>query len=136
MATFSGKAGIIRISAATVAEIVDWSVTIENAPMEDTALADNWPTYVSGGGNRNLTGQCTVRWDDTDTNGQTALESAVTGDTDVSMDFLPEGGDTGAYEIAATVRVTNMEITASRDAPIGRTFSFTGNGAPTIGTSA
>lgn len=136
MATFSGKAGVLRISAATVAEVVDWSVTINNEPMEDTALADDWATFVADGGNRSWSGQCTVRWDDTDTNGQTALESAVTGDTDVAIDFLPEGTGTGAYEIAGNVRVTSMEITVSRNAPVGRTFAFTGNGAPTIGTSA
>lgn len=128
MATFIGNDGVVKIGANTVAEVTSWSLTQGAATADDTALGDTWDSHLVG--TANWSGSISCWWDDTDATGQ----GAMTVGASVSLVLLPEGATVGDAEYTGTATITGIESSGSNNATVTASFSFTGNGALTIGT--
>lgn len=133
MATHVGSEGVVKLGANTVAEVTNFSLSITLNMAEDTALGDSWKTHV--GATREWSGTVTCHWDETDTNGQIALFTGVTGGTSVTLVLYPEGATAGDYYYTGTAFPTSMQVEVTgNDEITGATFEFMGSGALTATT--
>jgi hypothetical protein len=69
-------------------------------------------------------------WDETDTNGQTALAVGST----VTLLWYPEGSASGATYYSGSVIVTGKNITGSFDGLVEASIAIQGSGAITTAT--
>lgn len=84
MAALVGKGGNVKVGAAVVAELSDWSLDIDADTLDDTSFGSDWKTYLQG--LKSWTGSLKGRWDiATDTTGQAALQAAILGGTSVTL---------------------------------------------------
>jgi len=130
MATFKGNNGTVKVGANVIAEITSFSLTQGAATMDDTALGDTADSHLVG--TVNWSGSVSCWWDDTDTTGQGALTIGAS----VSLALLPEGAAVGSAQYSGTATITGIEIGVGNNATNTASFSFTGNGALTIGVAA
>lgn len=133
MSVISGKSGAVKLGANAVAEVVDFAYTMTMPLVPSHSLADLYQEFLPG--RRGITGSVTCRWDDTDTNGQTALRAAILAATQVTLDLLPEGAVTGDYRMQFAAWVQNVSVTIPEDhGPVMSTFDFTSDGTITQDT--
>ena len=134
MARYTGKLGSIDIGANLLGEVKAFDVTLSREVVTGIALGETWQTAEYGDGS--WSGTITCHFDPDDTNGQVALESAVTDGTDITVALYVEGQVTGDWELSGTIIINEMggSVTSNNE-HTERTFSFTGDGAPTIGTA-
>lgn len=133
MATHWGNEGLVRVGAATVAEVTEFEFTQSVAVVDDTAMGDQWKTHITGSGIKEWSGSLTCHWDETDTAGQEAL---VVGSS-VTLQLHPEGNTTGDKYWNGTASITEVTLNAVMDGKtITRSFNFVGNGALTQSTVA
>ena len=130
MATFSGNDGIVKNGANQVAEVLDWALSESANTIDDTVLGDTSTTHKTG--LLSWSGSINCYWDDTDTNGQVALTIG----SSVTLNLLPEGATTGDAQYSGTATITGIERAVANDSIVTQAFTFTGNGALTIGTAA
>lgn len=128
MATFSGSAGVLQISTASMAEVRSWSVETQSDTTDDTVMGDSWRTFKPS--LKGWTGSADVLFDDTDTNGQVACTIGAS----VTVSFLMEGTASGAHKLSGTAIVTGKSITATYDGLVEASLTFQGTGALTEGT--
>ena len=69
-------------------------------------------------------------WDETDTNGQTALAVGAT----VTLNFAPEGASTGDVKLTGNAIVTSKSISSSFDGLVEASISVQGTGGLTTTT--
>jgi predicted secreted protein len=93
-------------------------------------MGDSWRTHKTT--LKAWSGTVDVFWDETDTNGQTAL---VVG-AEVTANFYPEGATTGDAYLYGTAIVTGKTVSASFDGMVESTITLQGTGALTTGTAA
>ncbi len=130
MATHIGNDGVVQIGSSTViAEVTGFSLTETVAVADDSALGDTADTHLAG--STAWTGEVSCHWDETDTAGQVTLRAG----TSVTLKLMPEGSTTGDKYYSGTATVTNFTINNARNDSVKATFSFTGNGALTLGTA-
>jgi len=130
MATFSGNAGIVKTGSNAVAEVLDFSISESANTIDDTVLGDASTTHKTG--LLSWSGSINCYWDDTDTNGQVALTIG----SSVALNLLPEGDTTGDAQYSGTATITGIERAIGNDSIVTQSFTFTGNGALTIGTAS
>lgn len=130
MANHHGSEGLVKIGAATVAEVTGFNFTLTAEYAEDTTLADTAKTYNVAAITA-WSGSVTAYWDETDTSGQVAF---VTG-SNVALKLYPEGATTGDTYYYGDVLVTEVTRTVARGAVTEISFNFVGNGALTVGTA-
>jgi len=130
MATFNGNAGAVEIGANAVAEVLDFSIEETANTVDDTVLGDTAMTHLAG--LNSWSGSVNCYWDDTDTNGQVALTIGAS----VTLRLGPEGLTTGDALYSGTATVTGISRSVANDSTVTQAFTFTGNGALTIGTAA
>ena len=130
MANHHGSEGLVKIGAATVAEVTGFNFTLTAEYAEDTTLADTAKTYNVAAITA-WSGSVTAYWDETDTSGQNAF---VTG-SNVALKLYPEGATTGDTYYYGDVLVTEVTRTVARGAVVEISFNFVGNGALTTGTA-
>lgn len=82
MAVLTGKNGSVKIGADTMNEVQSWSLDIGHDMLEDTALGDNWKSYVAGLGE--WTSSIEVKFDLTDA-AQSALHTAMLNGTSITV---------------------------------------------------
>lgn len=128
MATFKGNDGVVKIGTNTVAEVTAFSLTQGAATMDDTALGDTYDSHLVG--TLNWSGSIDCWWDDTNTTGQ----GAMTNGASVTLVLLPEGAAVGAAQYTGTATITGIDTSNANNTTVTASFSFTGNGALTIGT--
>ena len=86
MAAIAGKGGSARLGANTIAEVTSWSLDVSTDMLDSTSLGDDWREFIAG--LNGATGSVEVKWDVvTDTNGQTALQTAMLNNTTVTLDL-------------------------------------------------
>lgn len=124
MPVLSGNAGSIRIAANVIAEMDTWSLDVSTGLEETQAFADTWKERTAT--IRDWSGTGAGRFDNTDTNGHVALNTAVLGGTTVSARFYING--TNYYSGSAFVQAS---ITAAENGLVTVSYTFTGNGALT-----
>ena len=128
MAVHTGSAGVVKIGANTVAEVTGFTLETTADVIESTELSDTNKTYEVSRKSGTVTVEC--MWDETDSNGQIALQEA----TGVSLLLYPEGATSGDYFYTVPVIVTGNSVAVTMDDIIRLSISCQINGAITRGT--
>lgn len=118
MATHVGTSGVVKVGSATVAEVTGFTLNETQDTVEDTSLTDSKKSYVALRGDATATIEC--HWDETDTNGQEALDVG----SSATIELYPEGADSGDKYYSGTGIVTGASIAVTLDGIISRTFNF------------
>jgi predicted secreted protein len=127
MATHTGSEGTVKVGASAIAEIRSYSIEETADTVEDTSMGDSYRTHKTT--LKSFSGSVDVFWDETDTNGQTAL----TVGSEVTIAFYPEGSTTGDVYYTGTAIVTSKSVTGSFDGMVESTINVQGTGALTTG---
>jgi len=128
MANHTGSEGTVKVGSNAVAEIRSFSIDETGDTIEDTALGDSFRSFKAG--MRQWSGTIDTWWDETDTNGQGALDVG----SSVTLNFLPEGADSGDTQIQGTALITGKTINSSFDGMVEASYSVTGVGGLTEST--
>jgi len=123
MATHKGSEGTVKSGANAIAEIRSYTITETADTLEDTTMGDASRTYLAS--LKTFSGSIECFWDETDTNGQMALDPGAT----VTINVYPEGSSTGDKYYSGSVIITERTVTASFDGMVEASFSFQGTGA-------
>ena len=128
MATHLGKEGTVQVGSNAIAEIRGFSIDETIDTVEDTSMGDSSKTYLAS--IKDFSGSVDVLYDETDTNGQTALSVG----SSVTLNFAPEGSDSGDVKLTGTAIVTGKSITSSFDGLVESTITVQGTGGLTTTT--
>ena len=128
MATHLGKEGTVQVGSNSIAEIRGFSIDETIDTVEDTSMGDSSKTYLAS--IKDFSGSVDVLYDETDTNGQTALAIG----SSVTLNFAPEGTASGDVKLTGTAIVTGKSVTSSFDGLVESTISVQGTGGLTTGT--
>ena len=128
MATHLGKEGTVQVGSNAIAEIRGFSIDETIDTVEDTSMGDSSKTYLAS--IKDFSGSVDVLYDETDTNGQTALSVG----SSVTLNFAPEGTASGDVKLTGTAIVTGKSITSSFDGLIESTINVQGTGGLTTTT--
>ena len=128
MATHTGSEGTVKVGANTIAEIRSYSIEETSDTVEDTSMGDTYRTHKTT--LKSFSGSVDVFWDETDTTGQGALSVG----SEVTINFYPEGSDSGDTYYSGSAIVTSKSITGSFDGMVESSISIQGTGALTSTT--
>ena len=128
MATHLGKEGTVQVGSNAIAEIRGFSIDETIDTVEDTSMGDSSKTYLAS--IKDFSGSVDVLYDETDTNGQTALSVG----SSVTLNFAPEGTASGDVKLTGTAIVTGKSVTSSFDGLVESTISVQGTGGLTTTT--
>jgi len=131
MSTFYGNNGSVRVGANTIAEVTSFDISHSSETIETTSMGAATKTYIAG--KQDWSGSITCHWDDTDANGQMALDP---GSTISELEVYPEGTGAGSYKLSGDAIVTERSISVSHDGVVSASISFQGTGPLTEGTAA
>jgi predicted secreted protein len=123
MATHIGRDGVLKVGSNAVAEVRSFSIEETADTVEDTVMTDTARTYATT--LTSFTGSADVYWDETDTNGQGALDIGAS----VTIGFYPEGAGSGATYYTGTALVTGVSRSASFDGMVEASVTLQGTGA-------
>ena len=123
MATHTGSEGVVKIGANTVAEVRSFSLEISGETIEDTSMGDTTRSFK--GGLISWSGSIDCFHDETDTNGQMAMDPG----SGVVLNLYPEGAASSATYFTGSALVTGRTVSASFDGMVEASYSFQGNGA-------
>ena len=122
MATHTAASGVIKVGANAVAEITGYSIEHTSDVVEDSVIGDAARTYKAT--LKQFTASLDAFWDETDTNGQLALDVG----TEVTFSIYPEGEDSGSTYYTGSGIITGRTISTSVGEMITASFSIQGNG--------
>ena len=125
MATHVGTSGVVKVGTNAVAEVVGFNLDETNDTVEDTTLTDTAKSYLVL--RKDATGTIECHWDETDTNGQEALDVG----SSVTLNLYPEGADSGDAYYTGTAIVTGASVAVTMDGVISRTFNVQFSGGVT-----
>tara|TARA_R100001443_G_scaffold72692_1_gene80765 strand:- start:213 stop:602 length:390 start_codon:yes stop_codon:yes gene_type:complete len=128
MATHLGKEGTVQVGSNAIGEIRGFSIDETIDTVEDTSMGDASKSYLAS--IKDFSGSVDVLYDEADTNGQTALAVG----SSVTLNFAPEGTDSGDVKLTGTAIVTGKSITSSFDGLVESTITIQGNGGLTTTT--
>ena len=128
MATHLGKEGTVQVGSNAIAEIRGFSIDETIDTVEDTSMGDSSKTYLAS--IKDFSGSVDVLYDETDTNGQTALSVG----SSVTLNFAPEGTDSGDVKLTGTAIVTGKSVTSTFDGLVESTITVQGTGGLTTTT--
>ena len=128
MATHLGKEGTVQVGSNSIAEIRSFSIDETVDTVEDTSMGDAAKTYLAS--IKDFSGSVDVIYDESDTNGQTALAVGAT----VTLNFAPEGASTGDVKLTGDAIVTSKSISSSFDGLVEASISVQGTGVLTTTT--
>ena len=128
MATHLGKEGTVQVGSNAIAEIRGFSIDETIDVVEDTSMGDSSKTYLAS--IKDFSGTVDVLYDETDTNGQTALSLG----SSVTLNFAPEGTSSGDVKLTGTAIVTGKSVTSSFDGLVESTITVQGTGGLTTTT--
>jgi hypothetical protein len=122
MATHTGLAGTVKVGSDAISEIVSFSVDETNDTVEASNLTSTAKVYKAL--RKDATGTIECHWDETDTNGQEALDVG----SEVTLNLYPEGADSGDAYYTGTAIITGASVSVTLDGIISRSFTvqFTG----------
>lgn len=122
MATHLGKEGYLKVSATTVGEVRDYSLSQSAAQVDDTVIGDEWTTTKTT--LKSWTASGSLFWDEADA-GQLSLTIGAT----VTLDLYPEGVAASDTYFSGSCNITQFDVTARHDSMVEASFSAQGNGA-------
>ncbi len=123
MGTHAGSEGKVFIGSEQVAEVKSWSMEVTSDTVDASIIGTQWRKNQAT--IKSWSGSFDAFWDETDAEGQGALEAGAT----VTLNLYPEGDDDGAKYWSGDVIVTSISYSASFDGIVEASFSFTGTGA-------
>ena len=136
MAVSSGNGGVLQVSAdnssySAIASLTDWSLETSAETIDVSAMHATNKHKEFLPGQYTWSGSASAHWNDDDTGGQEAIETALTGgDSTFYIKLYPIGTSAGDYW-SGTIVVTSVSYTGALNSPVGFSFSFQGNGALT-----
>ena len=122
MAEHSGNGGKVLITAAEVAQVLDWSLTEGINVIDSTVVGDAADTHQVG--TTNWSGSVNCYWDETDSTGQEAMTIGAS----VELHLLPDGDAVADIDFNGTASITSIERASANNSIVTANFSFTGNG--------
>jgi predicted secreted protein len=122
MAVHIGRDGVIKVGGNSVANLRSFSIEQTADTVEDTVLGVADRTYKTT--LKSFTGSADVYWDETDT-AQNALDVGES----VTIQFYPEGADSGDTYFQGTALVTGVTRSSSFDGMVEASISIQGSGA-------
>lgn len=122
MAKIRGRDGTVKVGASTVAEIRDWSLDLSAKTSDGTTINDEWEQKDVGV--KSWSGSLNCFQDETDTNGQQALDIGET----VTLNLYPGGDSSGNIERQGSAIVTGISEKGSNDGFVERSITFEGTG--------
>ena len=128
MANHKGSEGLVKIGANTISEVKDWSLSETADTIEDTVMGDVARTRK--GSLTSASGSLSCFWDETDANGQIAMQAG----SEVQLKLYPEGSTSGDYFASVNAIITTQDASAAMDGMVEATFSWESNGAVTWAT--
>lgn len=128
MATISGSAGLVKVAAATVAELTGFSIEETANTIGDTQLTDTADTHLAG--RTSFSGSIDCNFDSSDSTGQEAMTIGAS----ISLTFQPAGTGSGLPEYTGTATITGRSMAIADETTVSQSFSITGNGALTRGS--
>ena len=128
MATHVGTSGVVKVGSATVAEVTGFTLNETQDTVEDTSLTDSKKSYVALRGDATATIE--AHWDETDTNGQEALDVG----SSATIELYPEGADSGDAYYTGTGIVVGADVAVTMDGIISRTLNIQFSGGVTHST--
>jgi hypothetical protein len=132
MARYLGKSGSLLLGGAAVGEVKSFDVTLTRDIAESIAIGDTWKASDYGDGS--WSGSVTAHMDP-DIAGQVSIRAALIAGTKMAVAFYVEGATSGDFELSGQVLIADAGISNGGNGDYQEaTFSFTGDGAPVIGT--
>lgn len=128
MATETSANGVIKIGANAVAEVTGYSINYSADTVEDTVIGDTARTYKPT--LKSYTASIDAMYDQTDTNGQLALDVG----TEITFSIYPSGETSGDIYYTGSGIITGRTINGSTGEMISATFELQGNGDLTEST--
>jgi predicted secreted protein len=125
MAVLAGNAGAFKLSTNTVAEIDNWTLDVSTGLEDTQSFGDTWKEKTAT--IREWSGSASGRFDNTDTNGHVALNTAFLGGTTVSARFYISASV--YYSGTAYVQAS---IAAAENGLVTVNYTITGSGALTL----
>lgn len=124
-----GSEGVVHIGTSPIAELRGWELSEEGSQIDDSVLADAWDTHQTG--SNRWSGSATAFWDETDANGQEAINVG----TKVGLTFYPEGTAGTSTRFVGTASPSTITRRAARNGMVEVDFNFVGDGALVQGTA-
>jgi len=128
MATFRGMDGSLQFNAQAVGEVKSWNIDTSMEVADTTKMGDTWKASVGLQGSFRGTAQCNLDYGDT--NGQKVIIDRLLAATAAGL--VGQFRASATKYISCNIIITGMTINAVLNDVIQVTFTFTGNGAPTI----
>ena len=123
MAARSGLTGKLVLSSSTVANIATWSLNT-TVPMNDTtSFTEEWKTKLPGPGEWTISAE--GFYNDDDTNGQAAIQTAYLAKTSVTIKGYVDA--TNYY--SGTAYISSMTVSNDANGVVKITYEFSGTGA-------
>lgn len=133
MANYQGTSGSVKLlsgsgTAAAVADVRSWSVTVTRDTVESTAMGDDYRIFLKG--LQTWTGSMEIVYND-DSNAE--VSNAFNPDTDeaITVEFYLDETGAANTKFTGTVIVTSFSLTDTYDGLATATVEFQGTGAPT-----
>lgn len=123
MANHIGNSGDVTITAAVVAEVLDFTLSEGVEIVDNSAISDAADTHLAG--TTNWSGSVNCFWDETDAAGQESMTIGAS----VTIHLRPEGAGTTNIDFNGTATIESIERSTARNSIVTASFTFTGNGA-------
>lgn len=134
MANYQGNNGTVKIKSGSdtltaVADVRSWSVTMTREVVENTAMGDDFRTYLKG--LQSYSGSMEIVYNDSESS---VVDTAINPDTDaaVQVEFYADAVNTSTAKFVGTVIVTSFAVTNSYDGLMTATVEFQGTDNPTL----
>lgn len=133
----AGKKLLVKVSTAsggtytTVGQLNNASINIAGNNFDVTAFGSSWITRLQG--LKNASYSLSGFFMTTDTNGQTAVRTALVNDSALYAQFLVDGTTGNGFQ--QEVKVSAYDVSASVDGAVELSISFEGTDAITVYTT-
>ncbi len=135
MATLRGLYGLVKVGANDLAECTQWTMS-RSAEEEDTSIINATAKRTETGAIE-ASGTISCYYDDTDTNGQVALESAFDGNTAVTLELYTDADATGTVYYSMSAVITSLDVdNGGATGRVTATFNYKNTTAVTRSTVA
>jgi predicted secreted protein len=119
----AGKDGKVMIGINVVASIKNWKLEAEKDMLETTSLGESWKSFIAGLGawTASAEGDWVIT---TDTNGQTALQTAYLSGTSVTLKLYIDS----THYYSGTAFINKLGIEDNVEDAVSASFDFQGSG--------
>ena len=128
MANHAGSEGTVHIGSNVIAEIRSFSIDESHDGIEKTAMGDSYRSFTTG--LKSWSGTIECWWDETDTNGQGAMDIGAS----VTLNVYPEGTTSGDTFLSGTALISSKTITSSAEGMVEASYGVQGSGGLTEST--